>query len=209
MHPFISTCCLCQRTSRSDRMSSFTINMDGSKDAGYRYTMPQLELTQLGKKTKCLSNLATVSQRVGRTSEMLLAFFNHEVGSLRGTSGCELKKNGVCTVPCFMEQKELQQAVLDFIRRHVMCQECKNPETRISALEHGTTVLKCDACGRTAPSAHKASPAFFTWMQDHPEHLEAVGRLKIATMLPSCADEGTWSFPPSADDAVASDDWVS
>jgi translation initiation factor 2 beta subunit (eIF-2beta)/eIF-5 len=194
-------------------MSSITINMDGSQDAGYRYTMPQLELTQEGKKIKVLSNLGSVTQRVGRTCEMLLAFFNHELPALRGTGGCEIKKNGVISVPCFMDQRVLQQAVLDFIQRHVMCNRCRNPETRICALQDGCTVLECDACGGTAPSSHKASPGFFQWMQEHPEHLKAVGRLDlrgITSTLHFCplSDEATWSFPETAD-SVASDDWVS
>jgi translation initiation factor 5 len=188
--------------------SDGSLNMDGSQAGnGYRYTMPQLVLTQEGKKRKVLSNLGSVSEKVGRTCEMLLAFFNHELSALRGTAGCEIKPNGVISVPRFMEQSVLQQAVLDFIQKHVMCKSCQNPETRIFALQNGTTVLECDACGGTAPSAHRASPDFFQWMQEHPQHLKRVGGLDLEALCP-LSDEATWSFPQSSD-AVASDDWVS
>jgi translation initiation factor 2 beta subunit (eIF-2beta)/eIF-5 len=195
-------------------MSSFTINMDGSQAAGYRYTMPQLEVTQEGKKRSRLSNLGKVSAKVGRTCEMLVAFFNHEVPALKGTPGFELR-NGTYSVPSTVEQSVLQSAVLDFIQKHVMCSNCGNPETRICALQDDTraTVLECDACGQTAPcqnadgKLHQASAAFFKWMQTNPEHLEAIGRLRVPEPW-SCADEAGWSFPQSSD-AVASDDWVS
>ena len=197
-------------------MSSFTINMDGSQAAGYRYTMPQLEVTQEGKKRSRLSNLGRVSAKVGRTCEMLVAFFNHEVPALRGTRGFVLQ-NGSYSVPIAVEQSVLQSAVLDFIQKHVMCSSCRNPETRISALQDDkrATVLECDACGKTAPCKnadgrlHRASEAFFQWMQANPEHLKALGRLRVPEPFPwSCADEAGWSFPHSSD-AVASDDWVS
>lgn len=195
--------------------------MDGSQDLGYRYTMPQLELKPEGRNSMILSNLATVSQRVGRTCELLVAFFNHEVPKVSGTTGCRIKKNGAVSAPSCADHKTLQQAILDFIRQHVMCSVCCNPETRVAALRDCTTFLECSACGQTAPSAHKASPSFFRWMQDHPHHLVAVGGLDANAMQRHShrsdafcplgtlsLDESEWSFPEPSD-AISSGEWVS
>jgi translation initiation factor 2 beta subunit (eIF-2beta)/eIF-5 len=200
--------------------SSFMVNMDGSQDLGYRYTMPQVELKQDSKRSKTFSNLSCISQWIGRSCELIMAYITHEVSALGASLGHRNKKHSSSgiSIPCCIDHKMLQQAVFEFIQKYVMCPVCRNPETRIISLQDFCTVLECSACGRTAPSSHKSSPSFFRWMQDHPQHLSAVGRLgadslrkqsdtlfHLGTILSQ--DESEWSFPDSHD-VVSSDDWV-
>ena len=55
------------------------LNMNGSSDPNHRYKMHELELRPHGKTKQILANLNDVSSDVGRTPELLIAFFNLEV----------------------------------------------------------------------------------------------------------------------------------
>lgn len=125
------------------------VNMDGSEDPFYRYTMPTLTIKVEGTtkmiKTQ-LTNVEAVAQAVGRPADYLVTFFGQE---LSANSKYD-KKTGGAYVTGNQNQAELQKLVFSFIKKFVTCAACGNPETNVSysgPKKKQDIVLTCISCG--------------------------------------------------------------
>lgn len=128
------------------------VNMDGSTDSEYRYTMPALDVKHEGSskmKKSVLVNLREVSRDVGRPAEHLLTYLGQQ---LNAASKVEQDKNCIkAYVTGHHDVSEIQQHILNFIQEFVMCQHCDNPETSChleGKKKHKTVFLTCKSCGR-------------------------------------------------------------
>jgi translation initiation factor 2 beta subunit (eIF-2beta)/eIF-5 len=129
-------------------LSGNTINMDGSADPGYRYTMPALVVKHEGSnkmKKSIIVNLSVVSRAVGRPAEHLLTYLGH---SLSAANKVEKEK---AYIAGHHDLKLLQQQVVSFVRDFVMCEHCNNPETSCGlegSKKNKAVFLSCKSCGR-------------------------------------------------------------
>ena len=134
-----------------------SINLNGSDDAGYRYTMPCVNTTCIssgnGVKTRIL-NASAIAEAIGRTPIVLMRYLGIEVGA-----SCVFdKKEGHGTLKGVHTDKDLQTLVLAFVRDFVLCTQCASPETVLALTKKNNIKVKCVACGQRntmQPDAHK------------------------------------------------------
>ncbi len=187
------------------------LNMNGSSDPNHRYKMHELQLLPHGKTKHILANLNDVSSDVGRTPELLIAFFNLEVFQKLGLSPCKINKSGDVVAPEGIDQRVLQQKVFEFVRKCVDCPRCHNPETNIAALQGRRLQLHCTACGASDICDQEFTAGFCDWMRDvgNKKHLRTVGeRLRVEKMMPKKLDPTEWVFPPTDDNTPSKEEWA-
>ena len=174
--------CYRDRTAEaSDGRAQPKISMGGG-DPFYRYRMQELELRP-NRQGHILSNLSNVCSSIGRTPELLIAFFDLEVLRPRGLSPCRIDENGI-VAPKGIDQRQLQEKVFEFIRKCIACPKCSNPETHIMSVQERTLELKCISCGLHRPTTEKLTAKFCKWMQKHTIHLRTVGeRLSVEKLM--------------------------
>lgn len=109
------------------------LNLDGSSDPFYRYTMPPLKIRHLTTKggQTLLVNLEELVKALGLNKpKPLLKFLGKELG-------CRINEKTLC-LPGQISQGLLQDKIFKFIQRYILCRSCGNPET---------TSGVCKACG--------------------------------------------------------------
>ena len=118
-----------------DFVNMSSINLDGSDDPFYRYKMPQILLKEQSSKggQTCLVNLEEISKALDLPSPKPLV--KHLSKSLGCT--CRLSK-GSYLLPGSHRQKSIQDLILAFVSKYILCPSCGNPETLTG---------KCTACG--------------------------------------------------------------
>jgi len=135
-----------------------SINLCDTIDDPYcRYKMPRITLKHEGRgngvKT-LLKNLQDVSNSLHRNADDILAYLAAEL------SVCSLHKNNDYIINGTFSENVVQDIITAFVRTHVLCNECKNPETSFSlgkAKKKDETLFKdCMACGaKTRVRDHK------------------------------------------------------
>jgi len=125
------------------------VNMDGSDDPFYRYTMPTLQVKVEGTtkmiKTQ-LMNIENVAQAVGRPPSYLVTYFGQELNSNSKWDA----KEGKAYVTGNQDPKAMQDLVFKFIKKFVSCGACGNPETQITmggGKKSKEIILNCISCG--------------------------------------------------------------
>lgn len=127
------------------------INISTSTDPFYRYKMPKIQCKHEGKgngvKT-VLKNLKDVGKTLNRDPIDLLSFIASEL------SVCSLHKNEDFTVMGTFSTERIQEVLSKFVKSHVTCDECGNPETDfvVKSGKKGSSQLRktCNACGGTS-----------------------------------------------------------
>jgi translation initiation factor 2 beta subunit (eIF-2beta)/eIF-5 len=147
-------------------ISGNTVNMDGSDDPSYRYTMPALVVKHEGSskmKKTVVVNLAEVSQAVGRPADYLLTYLSQ---SLNAASKIE-KDGGKMYIAGHHDTEVMQERTFVFVKEFVMCRECRNPET--SCVVTGTKRNKelYLACKGGCELSHLDSDRFVKYMVQH------------------------------------------
>jgi translation initiation factor 2 beta subunit (eIF-2beta)/eIF-5 len=185
---------------------STRLNVDGSADEYYRYKMDALVIVRQNRQ-RILQNLSKVSKDVGRTPELIVAYFECEFLRPSGISGCHIDDKGHAIVPEGVDQSVLQSALHALIQQHVLCRRCRNPETTVVGLddEHHTTILRCSACGTSAGSADKASPSFYQWLQQPHNRKHWVH--DDSFLVPQPFPDPYFPPTPKGDDVVSSGGW--
>jgi len=136
-------------------MSMLTIP-PGIKDPSYRYKMPKMVLTQEsrlnGVKTN-ISNLDDVAEHLRVPPLALMKFFCAELGANMEKTSLIKGKH-----PYDILLKHLDK----FIRKYVICQNCKYPELKMKVEGKGDLVSNCNSCGtlNKHDSTHKAGKVF-------------------------------------------------
>lgn len=124
-----------------------TINIRSDvKDPFYRYKMERLQSKVEGKgngiKT-VIVNLSSVAASLARPGAYVIKYFGFELGAQTNSNPADDRWiiNGA------HEASKLQGHLDGFIRKFVLCQKCKNPETEV-VIKDGNIVLDCKACGQ-------------------------------------------------------------
>eukprot|EP00286_Rhodomonas_abbreviata_P006709 CAMPEP_0181323542 /NCGR_PEP_ID=MMETSP1101-20121128/19850_1 /TAXON_ID=46948 /ORGANISM="Rhodomonas abbreviata, Strain Caron Lab Isolate" /LENGTH=223 /DNA_ID=CAMNT_0023431595 /DNA_START=398 /DNA_END=1066 /DNA_ORIENTATION=+ len=156
------------------------VNMNGSSDPYYRYTMPCIQVKVEGatKMIKSvLTNITDVCQAIGRPPDYLLTYLGQE---LSANSKIE-KETEKAYVTGAMEEKQIQQLVFKFIVETVQCGNCNNPETTVhieGSKKNKVLFLTCKGCGsRTDLDSNER---FVKYMILHPPTDANYGHAKTA-----------------------------
>lgn len=143
-----------------------------NKDPHYRYKMPKLtakiEGSGNGIKT-VITNISSVSRSLGRPPSYPLKYFGTELGAnVKMDAQADLYvMNGA------HDPEKLLELLYKFIEKFVLCNKCKNPETRIS-VERKEIYQRCIACGHeaTIPKVHNLTKFILK------DHMESKGSSK-------------------------------
>ncbi|EKX36858.1 translation initiation factor 5 [Guillardia theta CCMP2712] len=156
------------------------VNMNGSQDPYYRYTMPCIQVKVEGT-TKMIKsvliNIEDVCRAIGRPPDYLLTFLGQE---LSANSKIE-KDTGKAYVSGSFEERKVQELVFKFIRETVTCQNCKNPETTCNIegnKKNKILFLTCKGCGGRTDLDH--TDRFVKYMILHPPDDANYGHAKSA-----------------------------
>mmetsp|Transcript_47865 Transcript_47865/g.95900 ORF Transcript_47865/g.95900 Transcript_47865/m.95900 type:complete len:347 (-) Transcript_47865:117-1157(-) len=156
------------------------VNMNGSDDPYYRYTMPCIAIKVEGT-TKMIKtvlvNIDDVCRAIGRPPDYLLTFLGQE---LSANSKIE-KETEKAYVTGAMEEKQIQALIFKFIQETVQCGNCKGPETTVhieGSKKNKTLFLTCKGCGsRTDLDSNER---FVKYMILHPPTDANYGHAKTA-----------------------------
>ncbi|KAG5493800.1 hypothetical protein JKF63_01632 [Porcisia hertigi] len=153
------------------------INPDEKNDAFYRYMMPvvltKVEGSGNGIKT-VLPNIQDVCMAINRPEEVLMKYFQFELGAQRTVS---TKDNKFLLMGAHTSDR-MQEKLYEFIRKFVLCKSCGNPETAIDLEtgKRGTAFVSmvCGACGvRTNFEEHRTKTFMAQYYLKHPEEAKA------------------------------------
>ncbi|WP_251342677.1 translation initiation factor IF-2 subunit beta [Haloplanus halophilus] len=109
-------------------------------DAVDRFQVPDPEVRSEGNVT-VYENFAGTHDRLNRTQEHLLKFFQSELGT-----SASIDDRGRARFTGDFKHSRVADALEEYVETFVTCSECGSPDTRLVE-ERGATVLKCDACG--------------------------------------------------------------
>jgi translation initiation factor 5 len=125
------------------------VNMNGSQDPYYRYTMPCISVKVEGT-TKMIKsvlvNIEDVCRAIGRPPDYLVTYLGQE---LSANSKIE-KDTGKAYVTGHFEERKVQELVFKFIKDTVTCTNCNNPETTCNIegkKKNMMLYLTCKGCG--------------------------------------------------------------
>ena len=104
-------------------------------------THVQVEGKGNGIKT-VVANLSSVAQSLARPPGWIIKYFGFELGAQTNTN----PKDDRWIINGAHEASKLQDHLDGFIKRFVLCQKCKNPETEPN-VKDGRIWLDCKACG--------------------------------------------------------------
>ncbi|MCF0226420.1 MAG: translation initiation factor IF-2 subunit beta [Methanobrevibacter sp.] len=108
-----------------------------------RFKIPKAYSDIQGNRT-FIKNFKDVSEGLGRDPQHVLKFLLRELGTAGNIEGGRAILQGKFTHYLINERLE------DYVEKYVICQECNRPDTRIIR-EGRIFLLKCAACGATAP----------------------------------------------------------
>lgn len=108
-----------------------------------RLEIPKVESILQGKKT-VIQNFEKIIKVINREPEHVMKFLTKETA----TAAVQQENRLVLKGKFFTEK--LQKIFDDYLERFVSCKECKKPDTKITEYK-GVKMLKCEACGATAP----------------------------------------------------------
>ena len=137
-------------------MATLNIRRDVT-DPFYRYKMERLQSKIEGKgngiKT-VVANLPSVAQSLARPPNYLIKWFGFELGAQTNQN----PKDDRWIINGAHEASKLQDSLDGFIKKFVLCNACKNPETEFN-IKDGRILLDCKACGQRtqADLRHKLS----------------------------------------------------
>nr|CCC93478.1 unnamed protein product [Trypanosoma congolense IL3000] len=128
------------------------VDPDKRDDIYYRYKMPtiQTKVEGSGNGIKTVfPNIHDVCLAINRPEEVLMKFFQSEIGAQRTV----LEKDDKFLIMGSHTEERVQEKVYDFIRRFVLCRSCRNPETQLSVERNKKGAphisMSCGACGKS------------------------------------------------------------
>ena len=114
------------------------LNIHGQIDPSYRYKMPKL-ITNWRKNNKTyLKNLPKVSESLNRSPKEITKWYGYKLGVNSNTKDFSL--NGQYNT------KKLQDLLQNYIKNHILCGICGNPETTYK-ITKGNLIKQCASCG--------------------------------------------------------------
>ncbi|XP_050340944.1 LOW QUALITY PROTEIN: eukaryotic translation initiation factor 5-like [Bactrocera neohumeralis] len=176
------------------------IDPDKKDDVYYRYKMPALqckvESSGNGVKT-VLPNIHEVCAAINRPEDVLMRFFQFDLGAQTTIS----KKDDKYLIMGSRQEEQMQQSVYSFIKKFVLCGQCKNPETVVHYDAKKKSVTKvCGACGKeTKWEANRAYTTMYMYYKDHPEEATAGKGTAEARKRSCCCTAPTAAAAASAE----------
>jgi len=113
-------------------------NVEVNEECG-RFEVLKVKGHHEGTKT-VISNFGQVVQCIRRTPEHFLKFLSKELASQ-----CEVKGDQLI-LSRKLTSKDINDKVEKYVKRFVLCQKCKKPDTELSE-EGAKLFLRCLACG--------------------------------------------------------------
>lgn len=141
-------------------------------DMFYRYKMPavitKVEGSGNGIKT-VIPNIHDICLAINRPEEVLMKFFQFEIGAQRNVSA----KDDKFLLMGSHTSERMQDKIYDFVRKFVLCKHCRNPETAVqldSGSKSHTLSIVCSACGkRSMMDDHRVLTVMRTYYEKHPK----------------------------------------
>ncbi len=124
-----------------DRALEQTANLG---DGGGRFSPPEPEIQEDGAFT-IYKNFRATAKYMNREVPELLTFFKDELAtnaSLDASERARFKGE--------FDLSDLNSALDEYLDGFVLCEQCSSPDTHYEELQ-GVEVIRCDACGATAP----------------------------------------------------------
>ena len=118
-------------------MKSLNIGGDPN-DPFYRYKMPMIETTFTKKNggTVIITNAKEIADAIKRSLKDIAKYMSSVTGSSVRVTGSTIVLQGA------VDTNALQGMIFDYIKAHVLCTACGNPETVIKGNQQG-----CASCG--------------------------------------------------------------
>lgn len=108
-----------------------------------RFEPPVISSLIQGNKT-IIKNFDVITTKLRRKPALLAKFFAKELAVPNTAEGGRLILQGK------FSDRVLNERLMNFIGRYVLCKECKKPDTHIVE-EGGVKILVCEACGARSP----------------------------------------------------------
>jgi translation initiation factor 5 len=118
------------------------INVRGTienDDPFYRYKMEEVIIVSEGVKFAFL-NIEPICHALNRDPKELVSFLQEHFGAR-----FQLKNGKVLISKNDLTKLVLQEAIYKFIEKNILCQACRNPETK-KIIEKKKVFLVCEAC---------------------------------------------------------------
>lgn len=110
-----------------------------------RFELPMVNSIIQGSKT-IVHNFDKILKAIRRDEALILKYLTKELATAAIISEGKLVLKGK------FSNEQLQRVINDYTNRHVLCKECKRPDTKVIESK-GVKLLKCEACGALAPVA--------------------------------------------------------
>lgn len=137
------------------------LNLDGSDDEFYRYTMDNTICSRYGKNNKLyLSNIVKISEQIKINVDILVKYISIELCT---TNGFDKNKNEYWINSSDANSSIIEKTIFKFINEFILCKKCNNPETYIKS-KNNKLRQKCLSCGcrNKITSTHKITSAFIS-----------------------------------------------
>ncbi|OMO78374.1 Translation initiation factor IF2/IF5 [Corchorus capsularis] len=127
-------------------MAFVNVDPENRDDPFYRYKMPQMQTKIEGRgngiKTNIV-NMVDIAKGLARPASYTTKHFGFELGAQSEFD----EKTGTCRVNGSHGTAKLAGLLDKFIKKYVLCYECRNPETKMLINKNQMIQLKCAACG--------------------------------------------------------------
>jgi len=114
------------------------------KTTGERFEIPQAEAMLQGTRT-IIKNYDAICSAIRRKPEAVAKFLSKELAAPAVIEGGRLMLQGKFGL------KTLNDKIAAYVETHVICKECKKPDTRLEESGRGLKMMICEACGARNP----------------------------------------------------------
>ncbi len=124
-----------------DRLYS---SLPEKKASGERFEVPAAEVLVQGNRT-IIKNYDAICSALRRKPEEVAKYLFKEL-AVPGTA-----EAGRLVLQSRFGAKTVNDKISSYAETHVICRECKKPDTRIEEFGRGIKILVCEACGARNP----------------------------------------------------------
>ncbi len=108
-----------------------------------RFEIPQADSFVEGKQT-IVKNFPDISKELRRNPRHIMRYLSKELAAPMTISGNRL------IIQRVLRSHMIDERIKKYAEEHVLCHECKAPDTKVTELE-GEKIIQCEACGGWRP----------------------------------------------------------
>lgn len=127
-----------------DLLNDIYKQIQGAHSTGERFEIPKLEAFAEGNKT-IVRNFGSVVDIIRRDRQEIMKFLSKELAVPTNMDGERLIIHRKFFGDLINKKFE------DYVNFHVICKQCKKPDTYLEELGHGLRNIICEACGARNP----------------------------------------------------------